>query len=71
MHKTRDKRIPGEGVYFLKPHKVLLKGICCSNKPYGVGKRLRELLLESFKLIKESDLGNWNKTKIHTNRVIV
>lgn len=61
MHKARDKVIPGEGLYFLKLHKVSLMGVRCSYKSCGVGTRLRATGRElCFKRIQEPDLGHWN-----------
>lgn len=45
--KPGDRRVIGE-VCFLNPHKILLKDVCCSNKPYGVGKRLRATAKELY-----------------------
>lgn len=45
--KPGDRRITG-GDCFLNPHKILLKDVCYSGKPYGVGKRLRATARELY-----------------------
>lgn len=46
-HRPGGGRIAG-GVCYLNPHKILLKDVCCSDKPCGVGRGLRATARELY-----------------------